>query len=290
MRGAIVTLRHVMKLPYAEIGLKTGINEASVKTLYHRIRARSGGSGSSLADLLNNLEDLPRSGRPRVPKAVASKPSPVSAYQGRAFDRTLAANHTRPSDRSASSCPITNTVPFENAPQLAIEYIPQYPPTTADPILGYTPQYSPAMAAPTPELTASQRETRAYYEAIYNEHRHSIPGYPAQEAHQTAAQETVPEMSQAVASMPMSSSMAQPSNGMLNSRASAGSPTAEQLEDTDDSDLEEELVGLPMESCDAVRYVPSSLRSCYHILKPYDRIFVNSSMSNAEHRAHQYLS
>ena len=284
-----------MKLPYGEIGLKTGINEASVKTLYHRIRARSGGPGSSLADLLNNLEDLPRSGRPRVPKAVApaSKPSPVRAYQGRVpFDRTTVVNHTRPSDRSASSCTITNTVPFENAPQLAIEYIPQYPPTTADPILGYTPQYSPAMAAPTPELTASQRETRAYYEAIYNEHRHNIPGYPVQEDHQAAAQEAVPEMAQAVASTPTSSSMAgrELSHGMLNSRTSAGSPTAEQLEDTDDSDLEEELVDLPMESCDAVRYVLGSFRSCYHLLKPCDRIFVNSSLSNSEHRAHRYLS
>ncbi|KAG9203227.1 hypothetical protein G6514_003146 [Epicoccum nigrum] len=43
------------------------------------------------------------------------------------------------------------------------------------------------------------------------------------------------------------------SNGMLNSRASAGSPTAEEPEDIDDSDLEVELVGMPMESCDAVR-------------------------------------
>jgi hypothetical protein len=294
MRGAIVTLRHVMKLPYAEIGLKTGINEASVKTLYHRIRARSGGPGSSLADLLNNLEDLPRSGRPRVPKAVApaSEPSPIRAYRGRTFDRTAAANQTRPSDPSASSCTIADTVPFEHAPQLAVEYIPQYPPTIADPILGYTPQFSPTMAPPTPEQIASQRETRAYYEAIYEEYRHKIPGYPVQEGPQTAAQETVPATAQAVASMPMSSSMAgrELSNGILNISASAGSPTAEQVEDTDDSDLEVELVGMPMESCDAVRYVLSSFRSCYHLLKTYNRIFLNSSMSNSEHRAHQYLS
>lgn len=280
MRGAIVTLRHVAKLPYGEIGLKTGINEASVKTLYHRIRARSGGPGSSLADLLNNLEDLPRSGRPRVPKAVApaSQPSPVRTYRGKAFDRTTAANHTRPSDPSASSCTIDNTMSFENATQPAVEFIPQYPPTTAYPILGYTPQFSPAMSAPSPELTAAQRETKAYYDAIYEKHRHNIPGY---ETHETAVQETVPDTTQAVASMPMSSSMAgrELSDGMLNSRASAGSPTAEQLEDTDDSDLEVELVGLPMESCDAVRYVHRSSSSCYRLLKTYDRIFLNTSMS-----------
>ena len=141
-------------------------------------------------------------------------------------------------------------------------------------------------------LYSSQRETRAYYEAIYNEHRHNIPEYPVQEDHQAAAQEAVPEMAQAVASTPTSSSMAgrELSHGMLNSRTSAGSPTAEQLEDTDDSDLEEELVDLPMESCDAVRYVLGSFRSCYHLLKPCDRIFVNSSLSNSEHRAHRYLS
>jgi hypothetical protein len=148
------------------------------------------------------------------------------------------------------------------------------------------------MAPPTPEQIASQRETRAYYEAIYEEYRHKIPGYPVQEGPQTAAQETVPATAQAVASMPMSSSMAgrELSNGILNISASAGSPTAEQVEDTDDSDLEVELVGMPMESCDAVRYVLSSFRSCYHLLKTYNRIFLNSSMSNSEHRAHQYLS
>jgi hypothetical protein len=47
----------------------------------------------------------------------------------------LISNGTRPKDRSASSCTITNTVPFENAPQLAVEFISQYPRTTADPIL-----------------------------------------------------------------------------------------------------------------------------------------------------------